>query len=184
MALAFVKPTQQIEKVMAKNSLFQKIILAYYTPIVKREVKLADIQASNNVLCVGGGYFPCTAILIHKFSKANVTVIDIQENTIKIASERVCKLGYGEFINVIHQNGKDIPAENFDVIHIAVQVSPKKNVFENLINSAKNGAKIIVRVPKKILKSGYNAFDTDVCEVEFTKQLFFSNIGRSSLYVK
>lgn len=182
--LAIVKPTKEIEKIAGQNNIFQSIMLAYYRPIVAKEVNLSNINKDSKVLCIGGGYFPCTAILIHKISGAEVTVIDNDEKTIESAKKRIEKLGISKKVCVKYANGIEIDTKEYDMVHIAMQVSPKEEVFSNAFEKIHKKSKILIRVPKKHLKQGYHEFKISKKEKNFVKQPIFSNIRKTLLYVK
>lgn len=182
--MQFVNITKIIEKQMSKCSLFRKLILSYYSKIVKNEVELCDAQENSNVLCIGGGYFPCTAILFNKFSNASVTVVDNDINAIKSSTKLIKKLGLDNKIHVQFTDGSDVFAEDFDIINLAMQVSPKKAVFDNITQNMKKNSKLLVRTPKKHLKNGYCDFNDFESVSKYVSQPGFSNIERTHLYVR
>lgn len=182
MKFQFVDSTNVLEKLSGKLSLSRNLMLTYYQPIVKKEVDLCQAQAGDEILCVGGGYFPCTAILFQQLSGAMVTVIDKDEQAVAYAKDLVQSLGYGDKVKVLHVDGLDSVASNFDIVHIAMQVSPKEAVFAQLKGTMKVDAKILIRTPKDHLQRGYQPFQG--FSKEWVKQPFFSNIGKTLLYVR
>lgn len=184
MSFKFVDITKVIENITSRNSIMRKIMLSYYAPIVKKEVLLANVKSSDHVLCIGGGYLPCTAILFHKLSKAKVTVIDVDKDAITSAKVIINQLQLEDKVIVKHADGIDIASEHFDVIHIAMQITPKEEVFKKIHASMSSHAKILVRTPKEHLERGYQPFK-HICEQHASvKQPSFSNIGITSLYVR
>lgn len=182
MAFQFVDGTKILEKNMGKSSLLQNIILSYYRPIVKKEVILSQATPQHEVLCVGGGYFPCTAILFHQLSGATVTVLDNDLEAVRVSKKLVQSLGYGDFVNVQATDGIDMTAKDFDIVHIAMQVSPKEDVFQHLHNSMTAQSKILIRTPKQHLERGYQPF-SKIADT-WVKQVSYSNIERTMLYVR
>ncbi len=184
MAFKFVNPTKIIENTMCKTKLLQNLILTYYKPIVKKEVELSNAQHHNKILCVGGGYFPCTAILFHKLSGATVTVIDNDMDTIIKSTKLIKSLGLSEKVIVKYTDGIDVFAHDFDIIHIAMQISPKEKVFKHIHSNMRKDAKIMVRTPKEHLHRGYQPFK-DICEqMSDVTMPTFSNIEKTRLYVR
>lgn len=184
MAFQFVNSTKIIEKSMNKSPLLQNIMLAYYRPIVKKEAELCNATSSNNILCVGGGYFPCTAMLFHHFSKATITVIDNDIDAVNSSTLLIEKLGLSNKIIVKHTDAINISGEDFDIIHIAMQVSPKEEVFKHIHKTMLEKSKILVRTPKQHLERGYQPFK-DISNVHgYVMQPSFSNIDRTLLYVR
>ncbi len=143
MAFEFVNITQVIENFTTRNTMMQNFMLAYYRPIVEKEAKLAGASINDRILCVGGGYLPCTAILFHKITGATVTVIDNDLDAIRVSKEVIGKMGLSEQVIVEHTDGVDISSENYDVVHIAMQISPKEKVFQQVHNTMLEKGKIV-----------------------------------------
>ncbi len=184
MAFEFVNITQVIEKFTTRNKMMQRFMLAYYRPIVEKEARLARVRREDAILCVGGGYLPCTAILFHKITGANVTVIDNDKKAIRVSKEVIAKMGLSEQVKVVHTDGVDISSENYDLVHIAMQISPKEKVFKRVHDTMFEKGKILVRTPKEHLERGYQPFRT-ICEQKgFVTQPLFSNIEKTRLYVR
>lgn len=148
--------TKWIEKNFSKNNALIKLYRLYYKNIVKREVKLADVKSCDKILCIGGGSIPCTAIELAKQTKAKVHVIDIDNQAVECARDVVVKLGLHKKITITSGKGQEIDIEPYDVVHVALQVSPKDEVLEHLWDRSKEGDRIIVRLPKKGLKVFYS----------------------------
>lgn len=184
MAFQFVNITKIIESVMGKNSIAHHVMLHYYKEIVKKEVELSKAKSTDRILCVGGGYFPCTAILFHQLSKATVTVIDNDLEAVEVATKLVDKMGLANKVFVKHTDGVDISAQEFDIVHIAMQVAPKEEVFQRLHGTINKRAKILVRTPKQHLERGYQPFQQISTTKHYVKQPSFSNIERTLLYVR
>lgn len=182
MAFQFVDSTKILEKHTGKFPLLQDMMLTYYRPIVKKEVELAQVKPQEKVLCVGGGYFPCTALLFHQLSGAKVTVIDNDKDAVAVSQALVAKLGYDQNVTVLHSDGMDCKAQGFDIIHLAMQVSPKEEVFAQLFGGCTCKAKLLVRTPKQHLERGYQPFQ-EMTETWVT-QVKYSNIQKTMLYVR
>lgn len=175
--------TQKIEYLASKNFLIYKVVEKYYKNMVKREVKLAGISSNDRVLVIGGGPCPCTGILIHQLTKAKVTVIDNVENCVKCSTELIKKLGLKKYVNIILKDGLDIDTSKFNVLHIALQITPKKRVIESLEKTAKNGTRILVRIPKESLNKLYSPVEKDFyLNNTNTRHDFLSNVGKTALH--
>lgn len=157
-SLGFMYSTKILEKKMAKGTVLQHTMLTYYRPIVKKEVELANIHQNQEILCVGGGYFPSTAVLFHQLTGAKVTVIDNDLEAVMFSRKVVEGLGYGSSVLVQHSDGVQKTSGGFDVIHIAMQVSPKEEVFRSLHSTFSPDAKLLIRTPKQHLERGYQPF--------------------------
>lgn len=185
MAFQFVNGTKILESSMGKSSFLQNMMLSYYRPIVKKEVELSNASSSDSILCIGGGYFPCTAILFNLISGANVTVIDNDIEAVEKSTVLVERLGLSDKVSVKHTDGIDISSNEYDIIHIAMQVSPKEEVFNHIHSNAEQKAKILVRTPKQHLERGYQPFkEISTKHNRDVVQPKFSNIERTLLYVR
>lgn len=184
MKFQFVDVTKLIENFTNKCSLFHSVMLSYYRPIVKKEVLLSQANESHKILCVGGGYFPCTAILFHQLSNATVVVIDNDAEAIAESTKLIKKLGLADKVIIRNTDGADISAEDFDIVHIAMQVSPKEEVFQQIHKTVSEKGKILVRTPKQHLERGYQPFKDISTTKNYVKQPKFSNIERTLLYVR
>src|SRR5690625_4768981 len=121
---------------------------SYYNAVVENEIKLADIKPTDRILCIGGGPCPCTAIQLHRKTGANVCVIDNDKEVIDAAIKNIERLNLSDHITVEYQDGVEISANDFSIVHIALQVNPKNAVFKRIVNSSRPGTKVMVRVCK------------------------------------
>lgn len=173
--------TQMIENILSNNYFLQKLMYAYYRPIVKREVSLLRIKPEDRLLCIGGGNFPCTAILINEITGNKVTVID---NDIECVNKSKClvkKLGLEGMIKIKHKEAENFNYNYFDVVCVAMQISPMNKVFNNIYLKSKR-KRILIRIPKEKIKKSYCPF-YNVCNCKSkVKQPFFSNIRCTKLY--
>lgn len=153
--------TKWLEKNLSKFNPLIKLYSLYYRNIVKREIRLANVRSCDKVLCIGGGSIPCTAIEFANQTNANIHVIDMDSNAVECARNVVFKLGLNEKITVINGKGQEIDIEPYDVVHVALQVSPKEDVLRNIWERSKEGNRIIVRMPRKRLKLFYSNITDD-----------------------
>lgn len=153
--------TKWMERILSKYDFLVKLYSLYYRNIVKNEISLANIRSYDKVLCIGGGSIPSTAIEIVRQTNANVHVLDMDKKAIGCARNVVIRLGLQSKITVINGKGQDIDIEPYDVVHIAQQVSPKDEVLKNIWEQAKEGHRVIVRMPRKILKPFYSNITDD-----------------------
>lgn len=182
MAKQKVHSTQSFERKTVTNPFLRSLMVKYYKPIVKREVKLANASPSDKILCIGGGYFPCTAVLFHKLTKATITVIDNDKDAVDGAVKLMEKLKLQNGVIVKHTDGVDINPQDYDYVHIAMQISPKEEVFNKIYSSMAKGGKVMVRVPKKRVKNAYQPFEVDVEHNSSAKAPRYSYIDRTLIY--
>lgn len=148
--------TKWMEKRIVASDFLIEFYEKYYDQIVKDELELAEVKDGDKILVIGGGSIPCTALKIAKNTRASVHVIDIDEVAVSSAREIVNRMGLEDQILVTRANGQDVDVTKYDLIHVALQVSPKEEVVENIWNQSLKGTKILVRLPKKALKVFYS----------------------------
>ncbi len=148
--------TKWMEKKISNLNFLIGLYENYYRKIVKDEVKLAKMTNKDKVLCIGGGSIPCTALQIANLTGAEVHVIDIDSKAVNNAKNIIRKMGLGNKIYVTEAKGEDIDVTSYNVIHIALQVTPKEKVIEHIWSKSTEGTRIVVRLPKKSLKCFYS----------------------------
>ncbi|NLK27989.1 MAG: hypothetical protein GX306_06565 [Clostridiales bacterium] len=179
------RTTKVLERLAAKNTPIYRTLSLYYKKLVREEVTLANIQATDKVLCIGGGPCPFSGILLHEYTGAHVTIIDNDECCVCIAKGLIEKLGYSDSITVLHSDGNNISPEDYSVIHMAVQVSPMEKVFCHLRQGCRMGAKILVRLPKKTLSNLYSINDLSVFQSCSGKAVHsWRNVDSTALFIK
>ena len=172
--------TYKIEDAARKQSFVYKYACKYYQEVIEKEIALGDITSLDNILCIGGGICPFSAILFHQLTGASVTVIDNNQSCVPKAREVINQLGIGGKVQILHQDGNDIDASGYSVIHFALQVFPMEQVFESIEKQAKPGTKLLVRRPKKQLGAIYSAFDSSSSKCTIHKA---RNIGSTILSI-
>ncbi|MDI9519128.1 MAG: class I SAM-dependent methyltransferase [Bacillota bacterium] len=175
------KFTQKLEEYVQKNPLLYKIMLAYYKPLVKCEIRLAGIECTDKVLCVGGGSCPITAILFRKYTGADITVIDNNPYCVKNAKKFLNKKGI-DGIDVVCCEGIKTCCNNYSVVHLAMQVSPMEETLKKLMKDAKTNARFLVRTPKRIFTKLYKAKVDCNKAINSTRHTLFANVGYTMLF--
>lgn len=148
--------TKCIERNFSKSNFLINLYGLYYKNIVKNEVKLAEIKNCDKVLCIGGGPIPSTAIEVANQTDAKVHVIDMDSDAVACARDIVKRLGLHHKIIVDQGRGEDVDIAPYNVIHVALQVTPKEDVLKHIWSNSKMGDRIIVRMPKKGLRPFYS----------------------------
>lgn len=175
--------TQKIELFATKSKLVYFLVSFYYRQMVKREAHLANISKVDRVLCIGGGMCPYTAILLHEYTNAEVTVIDNDHTCIEKSRHFLADRGLDN-IHVFHSDGSCVNCQEYTVIHIAMQISPKETVIDSIIKKARNGARVLVRMPKDGLEDLYSSVSKG--HFNFDRQIKhgpFSNVDNTSISI-
>lgn len=180
--MKIMEMTQNIESFAAKSRLLYHALSLYYRMIVKREIKLGQITKDDTILCIGGGACPYTAILMANYTKAKVTVVDNDLSCAKKASCLIERLGL-EDINIICASGESISYDNYSVVHVALQITPKDKVIESLMEEASPGTRVLVRHPKPMLDRLYCPCKHNSCKTMKVRHSRLTNIDHTALQV-
>ncbi len=121
--------------------LYEKIIGIEY----EKEIKKFELIKSKNILHIGCGAYPITALILAKKTSAKIVSIDKDPIAIKFANKVVIKKKLKNKIKIQRGTGQKYPVTNFDTIILSSCSSPKKEILENIFKNANINTKIIVR---------------------------------------
>ncbi|MCL2837678.1 MAG: hypothetical protein FWE04_01230 [Oscillospiraceae bacterium] len=147
--MSIVGITRKIESCAAKSKLAFWFAKLYYHAVIRKEIQLAKIRAGDNMLCIGGGVCPFSAIMFHQTTGARVTVVDNCETCARLARSVVEQLGLSEKIRVQCRDGADMDVSEYSVVHLAKQISPAETVLSEVKNRASAMTRLLIREPKK-----------------------------------
>jgi len=187
MLSSITRLTQKIEYFASEKNLIFHLVSRYYHDVVRREVDLANITKDDNILCIGGGFCPFSAILLHQKTGAKVTVIDSNSICIPKAREVVQRLGLDDHIHLECQEGccKGLSLEEFTIVHFALQITPMEYVFAEVEKKVNPGTRLLIRRPKEHLSKMYCKLSKTVLACcRFISHNKPCNIGSTYLYVK
>ncbi|MCL1843355.1 MAG: hypothetical protein FWF79_06040 [Defluviitaleaceae bacterium] len=182
--MKLTKLTQKIENLAAKSGLLYRFAKGYYINVIKKEAVLANITHDDNLLCVGGGTCPFSAILFHQVTGAKVTVIDNNSLCVPKARRVIKQLGLEKHVSVFCKDGTEADYAGYTVIHLALQVSPMESVFTQAEKLSAPGTRLLIRRPKKHLNCLYcKSFKNLLSRSPYTTHKSRS-IGSTLLYTK
>jgi len=179
--------TQKVEDWAMNAELLFKLSKEYYQDVVKNEVVLANITSEDNILCIGGGICPFSAILFHQVTGVKVTVIDNCSCCVEKAQDVINRLGLNADIRVICQDGGSaaFSFKEYTVVHFALQINPLKAVFSHVESQVTPGTKLLIRRPRKYLSKLYNHLPSPLLQgCPITTHKNARNIGSTFLYIK
>jgi len=143
--------TSFFEKLALSLPLFLGILSIYYKKRVSKEIAAAYIRCDDRVLCIGGGPCPLTAIYIHKFTGAHITVIDNNLDAVEIGKRFIKMMNLNSAITFVQSDGENFDLHGFSMVHVALQVTPREKVISHLQNCAAPNVQILIRgsLPEK-----------------------------------
>jgi len=136
-------------KIARFGNLYEKSISNEY----EAESKKFDIRKSKNIIHIGCGAYPISAITLAKMNGGRVVAIDRNIKAVEYASKIIKKRNLEEIITVKKGDGRFFPIEKFDTIIVSSCSVPKVEVLENIFSNAKNNCKIIVREQYAVCKA-------------------------------
>ncbi len=134
----------------------KKIAKIYEKTISKeyeKESKLFDISNNKNILHIGCGAYPITALTLAKINGAKIVGIDGNPKFIKLAKNIVQEKNLCKRITIEQGDGTNYPVEEFDTIIISGCAFPKQKILEHVFENAKSGSKTIFRTSGPSSKS-------------------------------
>ena len=108
-----------------------------------REGKLFKISESKNILHIGCGSYPVTAITLAKFNGSKVVGIDVDSKAIRMATDVINNQMLQDKISLDIGDGRSYPMEKFDTIIISSCSVPKIDILKHIFKTAKTNCKII-----------------------------------------
>lgn len=148
--------TKLFEKSCVNSNMLVGLCNIYYKKLVREEVDISEIKKEDRVLCIGGGSVPCTALEIHRQTGAKVDIIDIDEEAVFNSKRLIERLGLEDNIRVSKGFGQTVNMSKYNVVHIALQVTCKDEVLDNILENSSGNTRILMRMPKKGLKCFYS----------------------------
>lgn len=134
-----------VDYIACKIKRFAKLYEKAISEVYEREGKLFSLSESNNILHIGCGSYPVTAITLAKINGGRVVAIDSDPIAIKLATEIINKKKLQNRIVINKGDGRSYPIEEFDTIIISSCSIPKIEILNHIFKTAKLNCKIIVR---------------------------------------
>jgi len=126
----------------------EKIAKIYDETVSKeyiREFNMFNIHDAENILHIGCGSYPITAMTLYNLNGGNITGIDRSKKAVEKAKIIIAEKHQNDRVKIIVGDGIKYSPEGFDTIIVSGCSIPKLKVLENLIKKAKPKSRIIVR---------------------------------------
>jgi hypothetical protein len=133
--------------------------LPNYIQLARTECRGAGLKPGNTVLFLGSGPLPLTLIVLCHQHGLNGIGIEQYPERVELSRQALEKLGLSNQIRIINGNHQTLPlAETPDLIMIAAQAEPKKEIFDHLAGVLPAGTKISYRTYEKGLRRMLDTF--------------------------
>lgn len=162
-------------------SLYDKSISKRY----EKESETFGITNESNILHIGCGAYPITAITLAKLNGSKIVGIDNNPKVIEVANQIIHKKDLHGQIIIERGDGTDYPVNQFDTIIISGCSSPKVKILEHIFKTARSQSKIIVREPEINTKSVIDCIDMnkDIIVMNNMRNRPFPLLGWRSFYL-
>lgn len=114
---------------------------------VRVEIQHADIHPETRLVFIGGGPVPHSAIRIAAETGASVDVVDSWPLGARLAQRTVQRMGMESRVRVVNGDGLTIRLDEYQVIFLAIHITPKDEVISRIIRDANKGSVVIFRNP-------------------------------------
>lgn len=110
-----------------------------------KEAKRFDLDGAQNILHIGSGAYPITALVLADLYNCDIVTIDKNPIVLKIAKKVIMKRKLAASIHVQNGDGLSFDVSRFDVVIISSCSVPKEEILTHIFNHADERCKIIVR---------------------------------------
>lgn len=146
--------------VMNEYSTYSRYVIS-----LKNEITLAKMNSKDNVLFVGSGPFPITAILIHELTHAHVDCVEKNMTSASLSNKVVAFLGYRNSIRVIHKDAMHINYTRYTMIVFAILAKPLDKLLEIMWYQITPGTRIIYRSAETIREAFYENTEQNIPQI-------------------
>jgi hypothetical protein len=133
--------------------------LPNYIQLAQTECRGAGLKPGDTVLFLGSGPLPLTLIVLcHQHGTSGIG-IEQDPKRVELSRKVIDKLGLSSQIRIIRGNQQTLPlAETPELIMVAAQAEPKKEIFNHLTSVLPAGTKISYRIYEKGLRRMLDTF--------------------------
>lgn len=113
--------------------------------LLRRETSLLRNREPKRALFIGSGPFPISAIWLHRIMGIPVDGLDVSLDAAERSRDLIGRLDLSDSIRIIHEESRSYDVSSYDVIMVALLAKPKREILENICNSAKRDCEIVCR---------------------------------------
>jgi len=124
---------------------FAKLYIKFHESSVKKEIYMSNLSSSDKILHIGCGAIPYTSIILSREVNPKIIGIDCNPHVVDIANDYLKRYNLSNMIKIERGDGKTYDVSGFDSIILSYGVDGQDLILKNVIDSMKNGARIILR---------------------------------------
>ncbi len=182
--MPFFSISQKLEAIAAR---FKPVSLIYYKlfyqKMLEKELDMANLKPRSNVLHIGSGRYPYTAIYLAKTGHT-VEAWDLDPMAVIESRQIINKLGMESVIKVHCKDAISIKHSNHDAIWVSLNVKPKEVVLQNSLKALSSGGGLIYRVLPRWISNSSRSIFSENNELEYDIKECLSLAGTKSILVK
>jgi len=126
-------------KLIAK--IYEKTVGATY----RKEREYFNLSKSKNILHIGCGCYPITAMILAEKNNVKIVTIDVKNKSLEYAKKVIERKNLTDKIQAKYGNGTNYPLDEFDTIIVSGCSVPKIDVINHIIKNSKPNTHIIIR---------------------------------------
>lgn len=143
-----------------------------YLKLSQTEFQGAKLKPGDSVVFLGSGPLPLTLIVLCRWYGLKGIGIEQDPDRAELSRKVLDKLGVSNQIKIINGNHLTLPLETrSDLIMIAAQAEPKKEIFNHLVKVLPEGTKLSYRIYEKGLRSLLDTFSSFELPDQFEEYL-------------
>lgn len=123
------------------GDIYEKAISKEY----EEEIKKFNLKNSKNILHIGCGAYPISAIIFSKIKDSKIVAIDKNKNSVKKAKKIIKEKNLKDKVIIKKGKGEKFSVKEFDTIIVSGCSTPKTEILKNIFENAKKNTRIIVR---------------------------------------
>lgn len=180
----FFSISQKLERIAVRTSLFSAVYYhLFYKSMLKRELKLSGLKPGANVLHIGSGPSPYTALFLGR-KGFRVEALDCNNCAVKEARRVVEKNGMEDNIKVVCGDGCTFKQKKYDAVWVSLNVYPKRKVLGQALESLKDEGVLIYRNLPRWLSALIKSSVNDTWPECFQTRVTGSILGSESVLVR
>lgn len=140
------------EKIAIHFNILISYYIGIYESLIENEIKIANICNEDNVLVVGCGSIPVSALLIVNKTNAKVVGIDNDKGAVIRGKKFIQQYKLKDQLKIDYGDAVSYPLDVFDVILILYGTKNIESLIDNIRHHSKKDVRIIIRSNENTFK--------------------------------
>jgi len=128
-----------------------------FETLIKRELALVSDSPLKRILFIGSGALPISAFLLHTQTGALVDCVARDPAAIEASRLAIERCGCGGSVHVLDDREPGVVLQDYDLILIALQFKPKKNILRTARKRYRTGGQILCRTSEGLRQLLYES---------------------------